>query len=206
MPLHTLQEQVSPQHTALVVLDMQQGHWPPLPGPRGADEALPNILRLLEAARKASVAVIFVKNTHSLWTYPPSWQVKRGPAPESYVEGTPGHDLLPGLEPWPGDGILIKHSYSAFAHGPMNLMLRCRGIRTVILTGGSLLGAVETAAKDTCVRGYYVFVVQDCVHPQKGALAEVVLRYIGDKLGTIVNSVELIRLWQQRERDVTDQG
>ncbi len=201
--LRTLDEKVNPKLTALLVLDVIRGGRPPTEdsGPP-AGGIIPNLLSLIEACRGASVGIIYVRNAHGDWVDAPSYREKKlATRPEDLgvyaQEGTPGADLAEGLRPLPGEAVIFKHSYSAWAHGPMDIMLRTKGIKTVLLTGGSVMGAVETAAKDAYVRGYYVVVVKDCVYPMTGPGHDFPAGYIEEKLGTVTTTAELAEIWSR---------
>ena len=194
-----LKERVKPNEAVLVILDMQKGSWPPSGGPVGGEEILPELSSLIKGARSAQVPIIFVRNTHSEWTTTRSRKEHTAHIGVDYRtrywEGTPGANFLEGLNPQPNDLIFVKHSYSPYAHGPMDLVLRSRGIRTLLLTGGSTLGAVETVAKDSIVRGYNVVVVKDCVHPRSGPIYEMVIDYVNRHLGITPSSEEIMACW-----------
>ncbi len=196
----SLKQRVDPKQAALVILDMQKGSWPAKAGPAGGAEILPELMALIQGARSVRLPVIFVRNTHSEWTTIRSRKEQTEHIGVDYRtrywEGTPGNDFLDGLEPQSQDLILIKHSYSPYAHGPMDLALRSRGIRTLLLTGGSTLGAVETAAKDSMVRGYNVVMIEDCVHPRSGPVYDVVVDYINRHLGITATSSDVIACWR----------
>jgi ureidoacrylate peracid hydrolase len=196
----SLKERVNPKQAVLVILDMQKGSWPAKAGPVGGEEILTELFSLIKGARAVQLPIIFVRNTHSEWTTTKSRKeqtIHIGVDYRTrYWEGTPGNDFLEGLNPGPEDLIFIKHSYSPYAHGPMDLILRSRGIQTVLLTGGSTLGAVETVAKDSIVRGYNVVVVDDCVHPRSGAIYEMVIDYVNRHLGITASSAEIMSCWR----------
>ncbi len=196
----SLKERVDPRQAVLVVIDMQKGSWPPRGRRVGGEEILPELISFINAARRFRLPIIFVRNTHSDWTGTRSRIEHKKHISTDYRarfwEGTPGTDFLEGLNPEPSDLILVKHSYSPYAHGPMDLVLRSRGIKTVLLTGGSVLGAVETVAKDSMVRGYNVVVVKDCVYPRSGSIYEIVMDYVKRHLGIAVSSQEIMACWQ----------
>ncbi|MBI2987708.1 MAG: cysteine hydrolase [Deltaproteobacteria bacterium] len=196
----SLKERVDPKQAVLVILDMQKGSWPPRSGRLGGQEILPELTSLIEAAREVRLPIIFVRNTHSEWTDTKSRiEQTEGIGVDyrtRYWEGTPGVDFLEGLKPEPSDLIFVKHSYSPYAHGPLDLVLKSRGIRTLLLTGGSVLGAVETVAKDSMVRGYNVVVVKDCVHPSSGPIHAMVVDYVNRHLGMAASSEEIMACWQ----------
>ena len=196
----SLKERVNPKQAVLVILDMQKGSWPAKAGPVGGEEILTELFSLIKGARAVQPPIIFVRNTHSEWTTTKSRKEQTTHVGVDYRtrywEGTPGNDFLEGLNPGPEDLIFIKHSYSPYAHGPMDLILRSRGIQTVLLTGGSTLGAVETVAKDSMVRGYNVVVVDNCVHPRSGAIYEMVINYVNRHLGITASSEEIMSCWR----------
>jgi len=196
----SLKERIDPKQAVLVILDMQKGSWPAKPGPVGGEEILPELIALIKGARAVRLPIIFVRNTHSEWTTTRSRKEQSEHVGVDYRtrywEGTPGNDFLDGLNPASEDLIFIKHSYSPYAHGPMDLVLRSRGIQTLLLTGGSTLGAVETVAKDSMVRGYNVVMVKDCVHPRSGAVYDVVVDYVNRHLGINASSEEIMACWQ----------
>ena len=196
----SLKERVNPKQAVLVILDMQKGSWPAKAGPVGGEEILTELFSLIKGARAVQLPIIFVRNTHSEWTTTKSRKEQTTHVGVDYRtrywEGTPGNDFLEGLNPGPEDLIFIKHSYSPYAHGPMDLILRSRGIQTVLLTGGSTLGAVETVAKDSMVRGYNVVVVDDCVHPRSGAIYDMVVEYVNRHLGITASSEEIMSCWR----------
>ena len=200
--LRTLEQRVDPQTTALLVLDMLKANpdAPPsmeIPRIRGP---LRHLIQLIASGRRVSLPIIYVRNSHGDWTVLPNlryaWMSQPNYNAGHYAEGTRAVEFHDGLAPKEGEAILIKHSYSAFAHGPLDLMLRCKGIRTVLLTGGAVMGAVEAAAKECFVRGYYLVIVSDCVVPDSGPDFDIVTGQAADRLGAIVApSEEIIRIW-----------
>lgn len=200
--LRTLEQRVNPATSALIILDMLKANPdapPSMENPR-VRGPLQHLIRLIAAGRRVSLPVIYVRNSHSDWTVFPNlrhaWSSQPNYSPHHYAEGTRAVEFHDGLDPQPDEAILIKHSYSAFAHGPLDLMLRCKGIKSVLLTGGAVMGAVEAAAKECFVRGYYLVIVSDCVVPGSGPDFDVVTRQAADRLGAIVASTEeIVRLW-----------
>ncbi len=198
--LKTLAEKADPAHAALMVLDLQQGFWPPRDRPHTGHEVLPSLLALIDAARGVSLPIIYIRNSFSDWVNQPAW-VERWQftriedVPYYCIEETPGVDVMAGLSPQPGELVLNKHFWSPFAHGPLDLVLRSRGIKTVLLTGGAILGAIETVAKDAVVRGYYAVMVKDCIYPLEGRICDVVYDYSQARLAQVVTSQELMVTW-----------
>ena len=200
--LKTLEQRVNPERCALIVLDMLKANPdapPSMENPR-VRGPLTHLIRLIAAGRRVSLPIIYVRNSHSDWTVFPNlryaWSSQPNYDPHHYAEGTRAVEFHDGLDPQPGEAILVKHSYSAFAHGPLDLMLRCKGIKSVLLTGGAVMGAVEAAAKECFVRGYYLVIVSDCVVPDSGPDFDIVTKQAADRLGAIVTSTEhIIGFW-----------
>jgi len=200
--LRTLEQRLNPQTTVLLVLDMLRGN-PDAPPSRDNPHIrapLGHLIQLIACGRRVSLPIIYVRNSHSPWTVLPNlryaWSAQPGYNHLRYAEGTRAIEFHDGLNPQPDEAILIKHSYRAFAHGPLDLMLRCKGIKSVILTGGAVMGAVEAAVKDCFVRGYYLVIASDCVVPGSGPDFDIITYKAADRFGTIVASSEdIMGIW-----------
>jgi ureidoacrylate peracid hydrolase len=66
-----------------------------------------------------------------------------------------------GVRPEDTDIVVTKHRYDAFHGTDLDLILRSKGVRTVVLTGVSTHVCVETTARTAFVRDYYTVVVAD---------------------------------------------
>ncbi len=197
--LATLDQRVDPTSSALIVLDMVKilPDGPPSMEIPRLRKSLGNLIRLVQSAHRVRFPVVYVNNSYSDWVrldnWKEAWSRRSDYDPNRYLEGVQLHD---GLEVGENDIVMIKRYYSAFAHGPLDLMLRCKGIKSVLITGGAVLGAVESAVKECYVRGYYLVLVSDCVVPDSGPDHEIVMKHGSSKLGAIVaTSEEIIRHW-----------
>ena len=54
--------------------------------------------------------------------------------------------------PFPGEPVIVKRRYSAFHGTELDVLLRSRGIRTIVLVGVAMNVCVEAAARDACMR------------------------------------------------------
>jgi ureidoacrylate peracid hydrolase len=161
--LHAKQERIDELHrlrpgqTALVVIDMQRGFLDPgaaLEVPAGRD-IVPNLKRLVDACRRRGVPVVFTE-----FVYSTAVPCLRGdpfgpehlPAVEGHptgfgypsdncliaphaAEGPDSADTIPELAPRPDELIVRGHAYDKFLGTPLDLALRTRGIRYLVLTG-----------------------------------------------------------------------
>lgn len=109
-----------------------------------------NAVRLMKAARKASMPIFFARGSHrqdegTTVMLKTDTNIPLKPWPDGIVtmvkpaaiEGTSGSEVIPELEPSPRDYHIPKHRWSAFFQTYLDLALRAKGIDTVILSGGS---------------------------------------------------------------------
>jgi biuret amidohydrolase len=180
--------------TALIIIDMQRDFV--MPG--GFGEALGNDVKqlqvtiaptkaILEGARKAGILVIHTREGHrpDLSDCPPSKLVRGrgktrigdvGPMGRILVRGEIGHDIVPELYPIAGEVVIDKPGKGAFFATDLELILRDRGIKTLMVCGVTTEVCVNTTVREANDRGYECVVLSDCVgsyYPefQKAALA-----------------------------------
>jgi ureidoacrylate peracid hydrolase len=214
-PLHGIREKVSPRHTALVVIDMQNDFIAKegLLAREGRDvsdaEAMARELpKLLQTARDGGVFVVFVRNVYTteknyylsdVWLEQAARKRQGGytriPVCE---ENSWSGDFYGEVRPLPGEPILTKHRYSAFYNTDLDTILRANGIRTVVLTGVVTNVCVETTAREAFVRDYYVAVVKDGTAAYSQADHEMTLANIDRFFGEVTSIAELQSLWPAR--------
>jgi len=183
-----------PKTTALLIIDMQRDFV--MPG--GFGEALGNDVtplqatiaptkRVLESARKRGMLVIHTREGHrpDLTDCPPTKLVRGrgkprivdpGPMGRILVRGEIGHDIVPELYPAPGEPVIDKPGKGAFYATDLELILRDRVIKTLIVCGVTTEVCVNTSVREANDRGYECVVLSDCVGSyfpefQKAALA-----------------------------------
>ena len=183
-----------PKSTALVIIDMQRDFV--MPG--GFGEALGNDVtplqatiaptaRVLAAARKRGMLVVHTREGHrpDLTDCPPTKLARGrgktrigdpGPMGRILVRGEIGHDIVPELYPRAGEPIIDKPGKGAFYATDLELILRDRGIKTLIVCGVTTEVCVNTSVREANDRGYECVVLSDCVGSyfpefQKSALA-----------------------------------
>jgi nicotinamidase-related amidase len=162
---------VDPAQTAVVVVDLQNGFLDA--GTPAAVEfglpILPNVNRVIAAARAAGSQVVFLRQTfseepgHDL----APWQkdVSPGIARLRSVlrPGRIEHEVHAGLDRQAGDMVVDKFRHSAFnRHGSdLDDRLRAAGIDTLVITGAMTNVCCESTARDAYALGYRVFFLSD---------------------------------------------
>ena len=76
-------------------------------------------------------------------------------------KGSPSASLHSGLVVAPSDILLDKPRFGAFQGTDLELLLRTRGIDTIIITGIATNVCCETTAREATVRDFRVFLMSD---------------------------------------------
>lgn len=165
--LTTLPERIDPQHTALVLVDLQRDFCHPegVMGRLGEDlsnmaGAVAQSARLLSAARSVGMPVIHVRAEYGAADSSDVSLFASRAASGTFCcrPGTAGCDFMPDVTPEPGEWIVVKHRFSAFVDTRLDLLLRSNGIRTIIVCGVATQCCVESTVRDASLRDYYVVV------------------------------------------------
>jgi nicotinamidase-related amidase len=208
-------ELVDPGHTALVLVDMQKDFAEPdgAFGQLGVDLSAYDALRdnlsaLLASARESGVRVVHIQMT----TLPerqsdsPS-QIRfnmrmhqtfrrDGPPLRYTVKGTPGHEFLEGFEPLEGEFVVQKSRSSAFWGTNLNQILRSNGIESLVVTGLTTEGCVESTARDAQFNDFYVVVAPECVASDDPAQHEASMLLMRNRFDILAKS-EIESIWKK---------
>ncbi len=214
--LSTLRDKVRPPHTALVVIDVQNDFCAPggMMDLEGYDLApvqamAARLPALISAARAAGVLVVFVKNVYSStrnFYLSDAWleqaaRVRAGSYTTRAVcaEGSWDGDFYGDVRPEPGDPVVRKHRFSAFANTDLETILRAHGIRTLVFTGVATNVCVETTAREGFMRDYYVVFTADGTATYAAEDHEATLRNIARYFGQVVPVGEVQAIWMANE-------
>jgi ureidoacrylate peracid hydrolase len=176
------------ESTAVVVVDMQNDFGAeggmfaragiPIDGIRAV---VPNIARVLEAGRRAGLAIIYLVMQFEADladagdTNIPN-RIKHAPlgigdvvdAPDGstgrvLVRDTWNTKIIEELTPKPGDHVVAKHRYSGFYDTELDAVLGTLGAETLIVTGCTTSVCVDSTVRDAFFRDYRCLVLADCV-------------------------------------------
>lgn len=204
-PLRTLSEQADPKVAALLVVDMQNDFCHPqgVSGKRGRQQTMtiemaPRLEAFIKACRGVGMPVIFVKTIHYPWTDSPSWvrRLDRDGGDSVCRPGTWGAEFYAGIQPEEGEIIITKHRYSAFLETNLDLVLRSRGIRSLLISGVGTNVCVESTLRDGYMRDYYIVLLEDCVGATDLELHEATLKNVRLHFGAVSNSNEVRKRWK----------
>lgn len=140
-------------------------------------DIIPNLKRLVLAARQYCVPVIYSNDAH----YPQDFEVVQKWGKHA-IKGTRGAKVISELKPVKGDFVVEKRTYSGFYETGLDPLLRSlyngEGVKTVILGGVQTHICVKHLAADAFIRGYKVIVAGDGVEAFTKEDQEQGLKYI----------------------------
>jgi len=203
-----LPERVDPSHAILLVVDMQNDFCHPngAAGRRGrgmefVQGMIPNLLRLIKKAREQDCPVGFVRTVSNSWTDSAVWREFKNPDLLACAEGTWGAEFYAGFEPLPGELVITKHRYSAFIGTDLDLILRSRGIKSLIVTGVGTGMCVFHTLTVGFMLDYYITLVEDCAATTYGPQAhQEAVALVRKHYGMVASSSQIMNLWSEKIR------
>lgn len=204
--LTTLEEKVDPKHAALLVVDMQNDfcHQEGVTALNGAGVStaqgiVPTLRHLIDEAQRLGMLVAFIRTHHGERTDSEARLEQRHNRkfPHNCVEGSWGAGWYAGMEPGPDDLVVTKHRYSAFINTDLDLILRARRIRTVVMAGTDTSVCVESTARDGFMLDYYVVFLNDCTASSDPEAHQATLKTIRRQFGVVCDAGDVIHAWER---------
>jgi len=199
-----LEQKLMNSRTAIVVVDVQNDYCHPegALAQAGNDigavaDMMPNLHRLLAAARVFEVPVIFIQTFHEEATDSEAWRGRsNGRSMAVCRKGSWGADFYE-VAPEPGEVVVNKHRYSAFVNTRLDSILRSQKIETLIMTGVSTNVCVESTARDGFMLDYHIVLLRDACASYSTQAHEMTIKNIEGYFGEVTDTREVISLWER---------
>jgi len=176
---------------AVLVMEMQKDVIPkgsPVEIGEMGRAIVPNIQKLLDAARERKVPLIYA----NLCSIPGDPLFKKWPVAHC-VPGTPGIEVIDELKPKDGDYVVHIYAMNAFLHTDLEHILRALGVATLIMTGISTDASCLLTAMEAFQRWFDVIMVSDCCASWNEERHQRGLNYL-KPFTKILNCEEVIKL------------
>ena len=152
-----------------------------------------NAARVAAAARAAGGLVVFTRVAYrpghpDLITNTPSFAMiaERG----AFLEGDPKTRIVDEVARQPGDIVVTGTRLGGFSGTELDLILRARGVRTVVFTGVATNLAIAATAYQAVDNGYRIVTVSDACTAATDALHDTYLSTLG-QLGEVATTGEI---------------
>jgi len=200
---------LDPSRTALLVIDMQRSFLDPASSlyvPTGRDIVGP-IKLLVESCRAAGVPVIFTEFISS----PEIPNLRKDPFGPEHLLPEPGEptgwglpsgnsvvgmrgpespDTIDELRPLPGEVVIRAHGLDKFYGTPLDLVLRARDVRHLVVTGLLADLCVAATVYAATTREYRVAAITDGITTIWPDIQKAVLDIFGRKLARLMTAAE----------------
>jgi nicotinamidase-related amidase len=177
--------------TALIIVDLQKGIVE-LPALHAIGDVIGQARELAQAFRARDLPVVLVNvagTAPGRTEQPPR---RTGPFPEGWT------DLIPELDRQPGDIMVTKRSWGAFANTGLEARLKALGVTQVVILGVATGTGVEATARQAYEHGFNVTLAIDAMTDPRPEAHEYSIRNVFPRLGETGTSRAIIDLLPAR--------
>jgi nicotinamidase-related amidase len=180
--------QLNAKSTALILIDLQKGVLGMPVQPHPAAQIYERSMALAGRLRNAGGLIVHVRVSF----YPGFADALNlaSEQPTAYKSLPPGWDEFP--EPIPSSDVVItKRQWGAFYGTDLDLQLRRRGMRCIVLGGIATNIGVESTARSAMEHGYEQIFVEDLCSSVNAEMHAFSFKYIFPRMGQVGNSADL---------------
>lgn len=180
---------------ALIIVDVVMAYFDEhSPLYADAEAVLASNVRVLAAARKAGIPVIFTNVIYRQGGVDGGLFYQKIPALKVFDRGSPLGNFPPSLQPAPGETVITKQFASAFFGTSLAAELTKLKVDTVLITGLSTSGCVRATALDALQYGFAPFVVREACGDRHAIPHEANLFDLGAKYAEVIYENEAVEL------------
>jgi nicotinamidase-related amidase len=175
--------------TALIVVDLQKGLAGATPD---FDLMVQRSRALADAFRARGLPVVLVTVDGIVPGRTEQPARFSGSAPPGYA------DVLPELDPQPGDILVTKRSWGAFATTDLECQLRSLGVTQVVIAGVATGSGVEATARQAYEAGFNVTLAVDAMADRRADAHAYSIASVFPRLGETGTSADILALLKGR--------
>jgi nicotinamidase-related amidase len=175
--------------TALLVMDCQEAMLSSLL-PQEREKLLTNLPRSIKAAKTVSIPIIYVvaKFREGYPEISEKNNFFKGVKENNRLkEDGPDSKICQEISPEPGSIVVVKKRFSAFSGSDLEEILRGLAIETLILTGVSTLGVVESTARSAFDKDYRIIVLGDCCSDRVPEAHNIALKWVLPRIAIVAS-------------------
>ncbi len=181
--------------TAFVVIDLQKGIASQQTMPHAASSVVANCAKIADKFRQAGAQVVLVRvafvedGSDRVQVQVDSTPFRSGALPADWSI------IVPEMGPKEHDIVITKKQWGAFYGTELDLQLRRRGIKTIVIGGISTNFGVESTARDAFEHNYALIFVEDGMAGLKAEMHEFAVQNIFPRLGRVRTTQEVLSGW-----------
>ena len=177
--------------TALVVIDLQAGILARSCAPHTSADVLARSAAMCSRFRAAGGAVVLVRVSFAadgsdVLSRPCDEPMPRAPRPAGWDA------LSPALGSGDRDVHITKHQWGAFYGTDLDLQLRRRGVKTLVMCGISTNFGVESTARDAWERNYAIVFAEDAMTSFDANAHAFAVKSIFPRLGRVRSTSDVL--------------
>src|ERR1700761_7084322 len=172
--------------TALIVVDLQKGIVG-LPGVDAVGEVVERARSLAAAFRRHGLPVVLVSVAGAA-----PGRTEKPPRIETFPDGWT--DLVPELDRQPGDIVVTKRTWGAFASTDLDAQLKARDVTQVVVAGVATGTGVESTARQAYEQGYNVTLALDAMTALRREAHDYSIAQVFPRLGETGTTQEIVDL------------
>ena len=158
----------------------------------GVEEALASMLRLIDAARRLAVPIIYTNVVYQAHGADGGLFYRKVPALKLFDAGSSFGAFADGVAPLPGELVVTKQYASAFFGTSLASTLQAWRVDTVIIGGFSTSGCVRATALDALQHGFAPFLVREACGDRNPEVQAANLFDLQAKYAEVVDEQDLI--------------
>ena len=182
---------LDPKTTALVLIDLQHGIVAMDVHPQPSSAVVAQAKKIADAFRAAHAPVVWV-TVGTLGAQDALAPLADAMPPAGAAKPANWSTVVDAAGAQTGDLYITKRQWGAFYGTELDLQLRRRGIRTIVLAGISTNVGVESTARDAYERGYHQVFVSDAMASPSAEAHANTLKFTFPRIGLTRSTADVL--------------